>query len=51
MQFSPNLPVSAHPELVEGLFVKMGTPTMTPISPTPPVSQLQPWRQYPPGTR
>ena len=43
MQLSPNLPVSAHPELIEGLSVKKGASTMTQttaISPSFPASQL-----------
>ena len=54
MQLSPNLSVSAHPQLVEGLFVKKGPPTMTQttaISLNSPAIQLQPSRQNPPTIR
>ena len=50
MQLSPNLSISAHLELVEGLFVKKEAPTMThltAISPNFPVSQLQPMAPIP----
>ena len=56
MQLSPNLPISPHPELVEGLSVKKEAPTMThitAISPPFPAIQLQPMApkptQYPPN--
>ena len=55
MQLSPNVSVSAHPELVEGPSVKEEAPTMihiTAISPPFPAIQLQPMTskptQYPP---
>ena len=52
MQFSANLPVSPHPELIEGLFGEKEAPTMTqipPISHPSPVSQLQPLAPNPPN--